>query len=90
MTTETNKALFRRVIEEIWNQGHTELFNEFFAADFVNHTPIEGVTTSLDGLKNSAVILRTAFPDLRASIEHIIAEGDLVGGYMIMYGTHKR
>ena len=89
MSTEANKAIFRRVIEEIWNQGNVELFDQLFAPNFVNHSPVAGVTTDLAGLKHAEKILRAAFSDLHATIEHIVGEGDSVAAYMIMHGLHR-
>lgn len=89
MSIEENKAIMLRVIEEIWNQGKVELFDELFAADFVNHAPVEGVTGTIEGVKQLAVVMRQAFPDLHTKIVHMLAEGDRVGAYMFMEGTHS-
>ena len=35
MSTEQNKALVRRLVEEFFNQGNMSLVDEFFAPNFV-------------------------------------------------------
>src|SRR6266851_9483951 len=37
MSTEENNALVRRLIEEVWNQGHLAVFDELYAPDFLFH-----------------------------------------------------
>jgi hypothetical protein len=39
MTAATNKALMRRMVEEIQNGGNLPLLDELLAPNFVNHTP---------------------------------------------------
>ncbi len=41
MSTEENKALKRRVIEEIWNKGNMAVVDELCAIDSVRHTQPE-------------------------------------------------
>ncbi len=39
MSTEENKALLRRLYEEVWNQGNMATVDELLAADYVLHDP---------------------------------------------------
>src|ERR1700693_1187143 len=39
MSTADNKALVRRVFEEVLNQGNLALIDEFYNPDYVEHTP---------------------------------------------------
>jgi predicted ester cyclase len=75
-TAEQNKAIARRVIEEVLGQGKFELADQLYAKDFVNH----GVTRDV-GLKedqDAAHGWKGAFPDLKMSADILIAEGNLV------------
>src|SRR5215208_656593 len=42
-----------------------------------------------EGFKQSLNALFTAFPDIHANIEHIVAENDLVVVFLNFTGTHK-
>ena len=76
MSTEQNKAVVRRFIEEILTNQNAALVDELFAPDYVNHL----VPGGREGFKQFFPMLRSAFPDLKfgISVERLIAEGDHV------------
>jgi len=76
MSTEQNKAVVRRFIEEILTNQNGALVDELFAPDYFNHMLPGG----REGFKQFLPMLRSAFPDLKFhySVEHLIAEGDYV------------
>jgi predicted SnoaL-like aldol condensation-catalyzing enzyme len=39
MSAEENKALARRVLEEMFNKGNLDVAEELIAADYVDHDP---------------------------------------------------
>lgn len=84
-----NTALFRRTFEELLNQGELGVADEVVAADFINHEAPPGHDRGPESMRQLAVMLRTAFPDLRFAIEDVVAEGDLVAGRLTMSGTHQ-
>ena len=86
--TEANKAVIERWLE-IWNTGDLTIADEIFAADFVNHDPSVPDVINLEGLKGLVVMSRIATPDLRITIEDMIAEGDKVVARLSAIGTHK-
>ncbi len=64
MSTEQNKALVRRLIEEGINNGNERVIEELVAPNFV--TREESVrAVGLDGFKEIVSSFRTAFPDGR-------------------------
>jgi steroid delta-isomerase-like uncharacterized protein len=80
MSTEQNKALVRRYWEEVWNKGNLALLDELIATDFDGH-PLPGEPDfgrGPAGQKQLVGMYRTAFPDLRMTIEDLTAEGDRV------------
>jgi len=76
MSTEQNKAVVRRFIEEVLNNQDLALADELLAPDYVNHLAPGG----REGFKQFNTMLRSALPDLKihVSIEHMVAEGDYV------------
>jgi steroid delta-isomerase-like uncharacterized protein len=77
MTIEENKALVRRFVEEIFEQGRAEAVDELLADDFASHTwPSTG-----DGkadLKRAIDRVSGALDDVRFAVEDLIAEDDRV------------
>jgi len=89
--SEQNKALARRALEEIWNQGNLAVIDELTATNATFHDPNVpgGKFTGPDGLKQFVHIYRGAFPDVRITIDDQIAEGDKVVTRWTATGTHK-
>lgn len=75
MSPDANKALVRRFIEEVINQGNLDLIDELVAPDSVYRGPGMEVPGPA-GLKQVFVMLRGAFPDWSETVEELIAEGD--------------
>lgn len=89
MSVQKNKALARRVFDEIWSQGELDLADELLAADFVGRPgglgePFRGPA----GLKAFVGRLREGFPDITFVVEDMVAEGDLVATRWLATGTH--
>ena len=76
MSTEQNKAVVRRFIEEVLNKQNAALVDELCAPDYVNHMMPGG----REGFKQFLPMLRSAYPDLKMelNIERLMAEGDYV------------
>src|ERR687893_1039159 len=87
---EVNKATFRRYIEEVQHQGNLEIAEEIFDR-YIAHQP-DGSTLERgpEDVKRFNREFRTAFPDLRISIDEQIAEGDKVVTRVTFRGTHQR
>ncbi|MGP8252020.1 MAG: ester cyclase [Terracidiphilus sp.] len=83
---EQNKAVARRVFEEIFNQGKFQVADEIYSKDFVNH----GEHTDWDLAKDQAAARfeKQACPDITITIGQIVAEGDLVSVLWIARGTN--
>jgi predicted ester cyclase len=78
MTTEANKARIRDLFEQVWTNGDADAVARFYAPG-----------PTLDGLQGFARALYVAFPDWRATIDDLIAEGDSVVVRWTGTGTHR-
>ena len=88
MSTETNKAVVHRYVEEGYNAGNMAVIDELFATDFVNHDPSAPTVRDLEGMKQLILAQHAAFADLRTTIEDLVADGDKVVKRFIVRGTH--
>jgi steroid delta-isomerase-like uncharacterized protein len=88
--SEENKAISRRVFEEMIATGNLDLLEEFTSPDFVNHDPVfpEDVH-GIEGAKEVFSGYLTAFPDIKMSVLDQIAEGDKVFTRWVGEGTHE-
>jgi len=87
-TEEGNKAAFRRMYEEGMNGGNLDVADELIDPECVDHESHGDDGRGPESLRRLIIMLRTAFPDLRFTIEELIAERDIVAGRLIMEGTH--
>jgi steroid delta-isomerase-like uncharacterized protein len=90
MSTEENKALARRVIEQMFNEGNLDMADELLAPGYVDHDPsLPEDVHGPEGFKEYVGMYRAAFPDLHVQIEDQLAEGDRVATRWTGTGTHN-
>ena len=88
--SESNKNAVRRLFEEVWNKGYLPVAEELFASNYTHHdSSTPDVGRGAEGEKKRATLYRTAFPDMRLTIEDITAEGETVTARWSCKGTHK-
>src|SRR5215211_4344055 len=89
--SEENKAQVRRLLEEGFSQGHTEVVDVVLNPNFVCYDPnsesaeVRGSET----IKGEIEYFRNAVPDLTYTVEDQIAEGDKVVTCYTVSGTHQ-
>jgi steroid delta-isomerase-like uncharacterized protein len=83
---EANKAIARRVFEEIFNQGKFQVAEEIYAPDFVNH----GLHRDASLQEDQAAVHweKKELPDLKMTVGPMVAEGDQVSVLWILHGTN--
>src|SRR5258708_21063967 len=87
---EENKKVVRRLFEDLWNKGNLPVADELFSPNYAHHDPsTPDVGRGPESEKKRATLYRTAFPDLRLTIEDIFAEGETVVARWSCRGTHK-
>ena len=85
---EKNKALVREFLQEAWGKGNMDAVDEFMAADYVEHPRPSNLPAGTEGLKQLITSYRTAFPDLKVTLDDIFAEGEMVAFRWSVSGTH--
>ena len=78
MSTEQNKSIVRRWVEEGWNKQNTALIDELYQPNFYQHETGPETVNSSEALKQFVAGYLAAFPDLHFTIEDLVAEGDKV------------
>ena len=89
MTTETNIATVRRMIDQVYNARKLDLVDEFFTDDLVTHiagVPPASIPSKVgEGIKQSL----DAYPDFNLQLDEVIAAGDQVAARWTMTGTQQ-
>lgn len=88
--SDSNKAVVRRLIDEVWNKGNLQVADELIAPTYTHHdasTPDVG--RGPEGEKKRATYYRAAFSDLRMTIEDLFADGETVIARWSCRGHHK-
>jgi steroid delta-isomerase-like uncharacterized protein len=87
MSTEQNQAVIRRCFQELDRQN-LDVLDDLCTPGYVAHFPgVPGAQTR-DAIKPVWGQFFVAFPNLRHTIESIIAEGDRVVARLIIEGVH--
>ena len=83
----------RQLLAQSFNDGKVQLADQLIAPDAVNHDPAEPAELQglrgPDVLKRTVTMYRTAFPDVRITVDDVIAAGDKVVLRWHSEGTHR-
>ena len=85
MSIEANKALIRRVYELSTQKDVAKLF-ELYDPEYIEH--LRNGDQSLEQLKAGIPLIFAAIPDLKFTVEDMVAEGDKVAYRVTITGTH--
>ena len=83
------KRAAARLYFEVFGKGDLGAADEILAPDCVSHGADAPVQVGTDGIKAQAILLRTAIPDLRVTLEDQVAEGDRVASRWTGSGTNS-
>jgi len=90
MSTEANKAIVRRYVEEGWNQGNLAIIEQLLSPTFALHSPVLAeVSYGPAGFQRVRTLFRSAFPDLVLTIDDLLAEGEQVVNRWTGRGTQQ-
>jgi predicted ester cyclase len=82
-----NKAIIRRFIDEVWNEGNLAVADEIFHPQATSPSAPQ-LPTGGAGVKVIAGMFRSAMPDYHIEIIDLLAEGDWVLARFTQSGTH--
>jgi steroid delta-isomerase-like uncharacterized protein len=90
MSAQENKALVRRWVEGLFNDGNLDVADEILSPDFVLHVPFDPrELRGAEAVKQFVSAYRQAYPDGHTTIEDQIAEGDQAVNRWRATGTHR-
>ena len=89
MSEADNIALYRRLINDGVGVGRLDTLDEVLAPGMVLPTVAPAAEPSIAGLKALNTAFRAAFPDLRATIDEVVANGDWVSARLTWTGTNS-
>jgi steroid delta-isomerase-like uncharacterized protein len=87
--SEYNKARISEFIDRVLTAGEVDATGDYFHSDMVEEVPFPGQGPGLDGLKETLIRIRRAFPDSQWKVEEQIAEDNKVLTRFLWSGTHQ-
>lgn len=89
MSTEQNKANYRRFIEEAMNKGNVAVVDELASPGLVVHFLPPGTPPGAESLKRNIEATRAAFPDLRITVDEQFSVEDRILARCTIRGTQR-
>ena len=90
MSAKQNKALLHRYVNEVWNKKNPAAVDDFLAPTYRRHRSPTTPPLTREEQKQLLAGFRTAFPDIKITVEEVIAEEDKVAFRSTMHGAHQR
>jgi steroid delta-isomerase-like uncharacterized protein len=88
--TTANKHLVESFIQDLFSRGDLDAVDRYLAPGFVNHDPpFPGAPAGPEGMRQAAVMFRTAMPDWRSDLDQLVAEDDIVVERFTAMGTQQ-
>jgi steroid delta-isomerase-like uncharacterized protein len=84
-----NVVLARRWFEEVWNQRRIETIDELLTDESVAHSESGEIRGGRAFRDRTHSVFLSAFPDMRMTVEAMVAEGDQVAVRWAFTGTHN-
>jgi predicted ester cyclase len=85
-----NSAIVHRWFQELWNEGNMNIIDELASPDAIGYGQIEqDGRIDMEQFRALFLSLRSAFPDIKFTIEQTVAEGDMVVVRWRAAATHR-
>ena len=89
-SVEANKAIIQRWWGAMNDGSAGAIIDEIYAADYILHDPTQPKPTiGTEGIREFIGMVTAAFPDLRMTLDDLVAEGDRVVQRLTARGTHQ-
>src|SRR5438445_353633 len=75
-STQDNKNLVLRYMEEGVNQGNVGIAGQVFASNFIFHFPGSPQPLEVEGWKQTMALFRSGFPQQKTTVDEVLVEGD--------------
>ena len=87
MSTEQNKAIVRRFLEDYT----PAVVDDLLVPNYIHHDPSlpAELQSGREAYKQINSMFRSAFPDLKVTVEDLVAEGNKVAARWTWGGTHR-
>jgi steroid delta-isomerase-like uncharacterized protein len=89
MPTNNKDVVLRLWYQELWDNWNIGVADDLLTDDYRLHAP--GVPVPLDRATTKQVVAMygTSFPDLKHTVDEVIAEGDTLAVRWTVRGTHR-
>src|SRR5689334_17802237 len=82
---EANEAVYRRLMDGLWNRREMSAIDRYMASDFIEHN--KNIPAGIAGRKQFVTAVLAAFSDYHAEVEDVVAEGDRIVARVQWTGT---
>jgi predicted ester cyclase len=91
MSVQENKAIVRRIYNDLWNERKLKVADEVITAegDINYDTGLSPVLVDPKDMKQTFRMVTAGFPDNRHEVEDVISEGDRMVARVMLTGTHE-
>ncbi len=89
MSTDANKQLIRNWMTEVLSGHDIDAIEKYFAPGCIHHDLEMGDSQGIEAEKQLTRTFVNGFPDLRFTLEYVLADDELVSGIARITGTHR-
>ena len=89
MTSSNKDIVLRYWYQELWDNWNIAVADDLLTDDYRLHAPGVPVPLDRETTKQVVAMYGTSFPDLKHTVDEVIAEGDTVAVRWTVHGTHR-
>jgi len=82
--SEKNKTLARRFYDEILNGRKLDVADEILSSEYLDHS---AAALGLENFKTYLAMITSVFPDIKVTVEDLLADNDKVAVRLTVHGT---